>query len=295
MRVFVTGATGYIGSAVAESLKKAGHRVAGLARSEASAEKLRAAGVEPVPGDLLDPAVIGSHAAPADAVIHTAIAWGPDAAKLDEQAVRAILEALAGTKKPFVYTSGVWVIGDTKGRVAGELTPLRPPAIVAWRPAVEKLALDSAGQGIRTVVLRPAMVYGRGGGFVAAMVKQAREGGVVRIVGSGENHWSFVHLDALAELYVRAAEQAPAGELFLASDGPAFTVREVAGMVASVYGARVEQWPLEEARKELGLMADALVMDQKIMSTKAGRMLGWGVKAPLVLDEIRSGSYAPSA
>lgn len=291
MRVFLTGATGYIGSVVAEYLLRAGHQVTGMARSQAAAEKLLAAGVSPFEGDLSSPT--GLSVPPnADAVIHTAIAWGPDAGKFDEAAVRAMLAAVSGSGKPFVYTSGVWVIGDTKGRVAGEMASLRPPAIVSWRPAVERLVLDAAAEGICGVVIRPAVVYGRAGGRIGAMAKEARLTRVVRVPGNGENHWSFVNVDALADLYVRALLRRPCGEMFLAADGPAFTVRKVAQSVAEAYGARVEFESIEEARARMGApLADAQTMDQQIMSTKAGRILGWAPHFPSVLDEIGSGSY----
>lgn len=291
MRVFLTGATGYIGAVVAEYLMKAGHTVTGLARSAASAQKLQSRGIEPVSGDLKDPATLAAAASSADAVIHTAMAWGPDAGRLDEQTVTTLIEALRGSNKPLLYTSGTWVIGDTRGRVAAELTVLRPPALVKWRPAVEKAVLDSAQQKVSGIVIRPARVFGRGGGPIGELVKQAKETGTIRFVGSGENHWCFIHVDALAELYVKALEQSPRGELFIAADGPAFTVRTVVDSVAAMHEARVEAIPLEEARRTMGPLADALVLDQRIMTTKAGRMLGWGPKWPTVLEEIRNGSY----
>lgn len=286
MKVYLTGATGYIGSVVAEYLLKTGHEVTGLARSTVAAEKMKAAGVEPA--ETLEPA------READAVVHLAAQWGPEMAGFDEATVRTLLGMLRGSGKPFVYTSGVWVVGPTRGHVAGEMAPLRPPAVVAWRPAIEKLVLGSVEDKVRGCVIRPAMVYGRGGGTIGGFVKQARELGLVRIVGAGSNHWSFVHVEALAELYVLAVQQQPRGEMFLAADGPAFTVRTVADTVATMYETRVELLSMDEARASMGPVADALVMDQKIMSTKAGRMLGWAPRWPTVLDEIRSGSYAPA-
>jgi nucleoside-diphosphate-sugar epimerase len=293
MRIFLTGATGYIGSVVAEYLNKAGHSVMGLARSPEADRKLRAAGVEPVIGKLEDPISLTNAARQADGVIHTAVAWGSEMGPLDEGAVRAIITGLRGSNKPFLYTSGVWVIGPTKGHVAGEMAPLRPPKIVAWRPAVEKMVLASVDDRVKGIVIRPASVYGRGGGPVSTFIHQARELGMVRIVGDGENHWSFVHVDALANLYVLAVTQKPSGEMFLAADGPSFTVRTVADTVSAMYEVKVELQPVEEARKTLGLKADAMVMDQRIMSTKAGRLLGWAPRWPSVLEEIRSGSYQP--
>ncbi|MBI3209843.1 MAG: NAD-dependent epimerase/dehydratase family protein [Candidatus Solibacter usitatus] len=292
MKVFLTGATGYIGTAIAAHLIRAGHSVSGLARSHDAEHKLLAAGVEPIRGDLNDAALAGIAAGHADAVIHTAKSWNAGTAALDENAVRSMMTSLRRSKKPFVYTSGTWVIGDTRGRVAGEMAVLRPPEVVAWLPAMEKLVLNAAENGVDGIVIRPAMVYGRGGGFIAGLVKQAKTDRLIRIVGTGENHSSFVHVDALADLYLRAVEQAPRGELFLAADGPAFTTRTVAETVAAMHDARVELIPLEEARRSMGPIADALVMDQRIMSTKAGRLLGWGIKTPSVLEEIRTGSYS---
>ncbi len=297
MNVFLTGATGYVGSAAAQSLQEAGHKVFGLARSAAAASKLRAARIEPVEGDLRQPESLEGPARAADATIHTAMAWGPDSGAVDERAVRTMLDALAGSNKPFLYTSGTWVMGDTRGRVVGEMFPLRPPALVAWRPAVEKLALDAVQRNVKASVIRPPRVYGRAGGPIGEMVKQAREKGVVRYVGSGENYWSLVHIDALAELYRLAVEQEPAGEVLLACDGPAFQVKTIAEAASWTGGAegRIESWPLEEARAALGPLADALAMDQRIMSTKAGRMLGWDVRRASVLEDLMRGSYAATA
>jgi uncharacterized protein YbjT (DUF2867 family) len=130
MRVFLTGATGYIGTAVAEHLRAAGHQVMGLARSDAAAGRLRAAGVEAVRGDFTDPAGVGATARAADGTISMATAY--DLA-VDPPAVDAILHALEGSGKPFIYTSGIWSHGDTGGHVVDETTPPRPLPMVQWR------------------------------------------------------------------------------------------------------------------------------------------------------------------
>jgi nucleoside-diphosphate-sugar epimerase len=290
MNIFMTGATGYIGRAVAEALQTAGHVVAGAARSDGAARKLESAGVRAIRAALQNTNAIAAAAREADAVVHTGMEWGPHAGEIDRSATDAILGALERTSKPFVYTSGVWVIGSTEGRVAGEAFPLKPIPLVEWRVEVERRVMDAAAQGVRGSVIRPAMVYGRGGGTVGGMMREARDTGRVRVIDGGENHWSFVHVDDLADLYVRALARSQAGELYLAADGPAVKVREVAEAIIAVTGGRVESWTLDEARQALGPMAEGLALDQRVQSTKAGRMLGWAPTRPPVLEDIAAGS-----
>ncbi|MFN7920698.1 MAG: NAD-dependent epimerase/dehydratase family protein [Bryobacteraceae bacterium] len=280
MSILVTGATGYIGSAVAERLRARGHAVAGLARSDEAAHKLEAAGVAVVRGSLEDPAAFASAAAASDGVIHTALARGPQAGALDKALVEATLGVLAGSNRPFVYTSGCWVMGNTGGRLAGEMFPIKPPALVAWRPAVERLVLDATERKVRGIVLRPCIVWGRGSGLLAHLIH-----GRLPVAGDGSNHWSFIHIDELAEVYALAFERAPAGSLYVVAHGPAIPVKqlaEAAGISTSL--------PLDQAREKLGPLADALALDQKIGSTKAARELGWLPSPRSILEEIRRGS-----
>ena len=282
MKVFVTGATGYIGTVVSEKLRDFGHQVLALARSDESANKLTAAGAQPVRGDLRDTRVLIHAARGADAAIHLAQEYSAETAHLDRLLVDTVLEEFRLTGRPFLYTSGIWVVGDTGGREADETAPPNPTPLVAWRPAHEQLVLQSPGP--RGVVIRPAMVYGRGGGVVGGFQQQGREG-VVRYVGSGENHWPFVHVEDLADLYILAL-QAPAGSLYFASAGPAMPVKEVALATAARNAARVESIPLAEARRTMGLMADALTLDQRISSRKAMQELGWSPKAKSLTEEL---------
>ncbi|HEX8474660.1 MAG TPA: NAD-dependent epimerase/dehydratase family protein [Pyrinomonadaceae bacterium] len=294
MKVLLTGASGYIGGAVAEALRDAGHEVFGMARSDEAAQRLAARGIETRRGDLYDEASIGRAAREVEGVIHAASTGGTDMAQTDLAAVREIIAALEGTGRPFIYTSGVWVYGNTGEHVADEESVLNPTPLVAWRPPVEQLVLASAARGVRSIVIRPAMVYGRGGGSVGEFVEAGREKGRVRIVGTGDNRWSFVHVDDLADLYVRALEHAEAGTLLLAANGAAIRVREVAEAASRAAGldGRVETWPLDEARKTLGAYADALVLDQQMSGNKAMSLLGWSPQAPSVLEELERSSDA---
>jgi nucleoside-diphosphate-sugar epimerase len=289
MRVFVTGATGYVGAAVAQALRGAGHEVAGLARSDDAARALEAAGCGVVRGSLADADALARAAREADAVIHAGATGKADQAQVDTAAVAALLAALEGSGNPFVYTSGIWVLGATGDRVADEDAPLHPAALVTWRSDVERTMREAASRGIRSVVLRPGVVYGRGGGTPRMFVSAARKKGVVRYVGDGEQRWPPVHVDDLADLYVLALD-APAGTVLNAA-GPSLPVRAIAEAAAQANGARAEAWPLDEARAVLGPFADALALDQQVSAERA-HALGWRPSRPSVLDELRSGSYA---
>jgi nucleoside-diphosphate-sugar epimerase len=291
MQVFLTGATGYIGTAVADRLRAAGHQLTGLARSDAAAARLTTGGIRPVRGDFSDPRSVGTAAGSANGVISLATTYDPT---VDGPAVDAILDALAGSDKPFIYTSGIWSHGDTGDVVVDETTPPKPAALVQWRQAVEDRVRAGAKRGIRTVVIRPAIVYGRGGGIPAGFVDSARKEGAARYVGTGKNRWPFVHVDDLADLYLLALERAPAGSLLLGVSGPSHPVGDVAAAASRGAGAggRTQGWPLEEARKTLGPYADALVLDQQASGRRAEKMLGWRPQRPDVLEDIERGSYA---
>jgi nucleoside-diphosphate-sugar epimerase len=294
MEVFLTGATGYIGSAVAEALQKAGHKVTGLARTPEKAKQLEARGIRACLGDLLKPETIAAAARSAEGVIHTANTNDASSPQVDLAVVRAMLSALEGSGKPFVYTSGVWVLGSTGDKVADEQTPVNPTPLVAQRPAIEQEVLAYKGRGVRTVVIRPALVFGRGGSIPAMLTKSARETGATTYVGDGRNRWPFVGVEDLAQLYVLALLKAAPGSLYNAAHGPSFRVREVAEAASMGAGAKgkTQTWPLEEARKAMGAFADALVLDQQVSGEKAKKELGWSPQAASVLDDLKTGSYA---
>jgi nucleoside-diphosphate-sugar epimerase len=293
MEVFLTGATGYIGTSVGEALRRAGHKVTGLARTAEKAKLLESRGIRAIIGDLLKPEALATAARAAEGVIHTANTNDATSPQVDAAVVRAMLQALEGTGKPFVYTSGVWVLGSTGDKVADEQTPVNPTPLVAHRPAIEQEVLGYKDRGVRTIVIRPALVYGRGGSGPTMFTKSAKESGAARYVGDGQSRWAFVDVDDLAQLYVLALEKSAPGSLYNAAQGPSYRVLEVAEAASIGAGAKgkTQAWPLEEARKTMHAFADALVLDQQISGEKAKKELGWSPRAASVLDDLKTGSY----
>ncbi|ABB57190.1 NAD-dependent epimerase/dehydratase family protein [Synechococcus elongatus] len=297
MNILLTSATGYLGRAIAAAIQSKGHRVTALARSAATAQRLEAAGIQPCRGDLTDAVALQQAAAQADAVIHTAATNDAAMGLVDRQAVKTLLAAIAGTQKPFLYTSGLWVMGNTGATVADETFPLNPPALVAWRPAVEALVLSAADQGVRSIVIRPALVYGRGGGLLPMLMQAGQSQGAVPVIGAGDNAWSFIHIDDLAALYVAAIEQAPARTLLIGASGESVSMQQVALTIAKTLGLgdRLQHLTLEEARAIWGDLADALTLDQRVSGDRARQLLHWQPVAPGVFQELTQGSYATKA
>jgi nucleoside-diphosphate-sugar epimerase len=295
MRVLVTGATGLIGGAIARRLAAAGHTVVGLARSDASATKLNDLGYQAIQGDLADAASVAGAARSVDAVVHAASPSDENTSAYDETSTRAIIEALRGTSMRFVYTSGCLVYGATGDTPATEDSPLHPVELVRFRQALEAEILGAVPDGVHPVVIRPAWVYGNRGGTAMMMYASAKEHGAALYVGNGQNRWTTVHADDLADLYLLALEKAPAGSIFNGAHGPAVPLIEIARAASEGAGAegRVTQWPLVEARRELWGFADAIACDQLVSGELAERELGWRPCRHSIIDELRS--YAAAA
>lgn len=293
MKVLVTGATGYLGSAIAEALLAEGRVVAGTARSEEGLARLRAAGLEAVRADLAAPSSFARAAADVEVVVHAAAASGAERAGADRAAVDAMLAAqLRSGGTAFIYTSGTWVLGDTGDNVASEKWPCRPLAVNAWQLEVEEMVQAAAGGSFRTAIVRPATVHGRGGGTFGAMVEQARKNGAVRVIGTGHQIWSTVHVDDVADLYVRVLRGIDAGGVFHAASGCGYPARDLAlaAAIASGRGA-VTEWPLDEARARMGPIAEAFVLTQRVEAVRSRTVLGWVPRAPTAIEDLLTGSY----
>lgn len=288
MKAFVTGASGYIGFNVASAFRRAGHEVWGLVRSEKKAHIIAMNEIRPVIGSMQRPDSYQTIAEQCTVLIHAAVDYQADTFSLDRQTMEVLLAAgkRGAQPKTVVYTSGTWVYGDTLGKPADEAAPLAPTTLVASRPGIEQMVLKASG--IRGVVIRPGCVYGRQGGLTGMWFDGPDKGRLLQVIGDGDNHWAMVHIDDLADGYRRAAEGTLADEVFNLTDGSSFTVREMADAVARVtgYAGQIQFVPVAEASKTLGAFAACLALDQRVDSSKAGRLLGWQPRHRGFLDEV---------
>ncbi len=297
MKVFLTGATGYIGSVVAEKLLARGHKVLGLARNEAAETKLRMRGIEPLRGDLKDVEGLKRGASETDATIHTAFIHDfsdyDGAVQTENAAIAAFSEALAGTNKPFIATTGSGFLGDTRETAAEEDFPYDRNSPFYSRGESEQDILKLSQKGVRSVVLRlPLFVYGRGGSsFVPFMIGQAKQASAANYVGAGNARVSAVHVEDAADLYVLALETGTAKNLYNVS-AETISLKDLNEAMARLLDVKAQSIPTEEAQKQFGAMFGFLSINNQLSAEKAQRELGWKAKANMTItDDIENGSY----
>jgi len=291
--IFLTGATGYIGGSLAARLVEGGTRVRGLVRNAESAALLSQRGIEPVLGGLDDADLLTHEARAADGVVNTASA--DHAASL-----RALIAGLEGSGKPLLHTSGSSVIGDnarghhSSDTVFDEDTPLVVDALKQPRRDIDLMVLGAAARGVRSVVICPSNIYGIGRGLkpdsvqIPFLAANARQQGVVQIVGAGLNIWSNVHLDDVVDLYLLALAKAPAGAFYFAENGEA-SFGEIGAAIASRLGLpSVESLPPEVAAQRWGEAKAyfSLGSNSRVRAMRARRELGWSPQYSSVLDWI---------
>ncbi len=306
MRVFVTGASGWIGRGVVPELIAAGHQVTGLARSEAAAKALQDAGATVRPGSLDDLAALHDAAASSDGVIHLAfkhdIAFTGDfagAAAADRAAIETFGQALAGTGKPFVIASGL--LGLTPGRVATEHDGLAatdgereaPVSGPEQRLANAQYTLALAGRGVRSSIVRlPPTVHGEGdNGFIPTAIGFAREKGAAAYIGDGANRWPAVHRDDAAHLFRLAVESAPAGSALHAVGDQGVPIREVAEVFAAHLGVPAISVSPEQAGDYLGWLGGFWGIDSPASAQITRDLLGWQPTRPGLIADLEEGHY----
>ena len=292
MSVLLTGATGYIGSAVLSALREAGHEVTALVRDQPDVAAVAGRATSVVVGDMADHRLVSALAAEATAVVAAALPGDETAGRADEAFVEAVLAALPD-EATLVRTGGMWVHGS--GSDITEATPLDPPSLVAWRPSLDERALKETR--IRSLLVVPAIAYGHGGGVpnvvLGSPVVDTAEGPALTLVGGGDQHWTSVHVDDLADLYVAVLERGLAGHRYLGASGHNPTARELGEAASHRLGlaGRVVPESVDDTVTRLGAFGEALLLDQQASGAHARATLGWEPRRRSLLDEIAAGGY----
>ncbi len=297
MKIFLTGATGYVGSVVAEKLKGKGYKVSGLARNDESEAKLSAKNIEVVRGELHDFDVLKSAAREADAVIHTAFSHNfddyNDAVKLDRKVIEAFADSLKQSNKPLIVTSSSAVLGDTRSNEADEDYPFSQNSSRLLRGEAELDVLQLPQIGIRAVVLRlPLFVYGcSGSSFVPFIINQAKKENSANYVESGEQQVSAVHVEDAADLYLSVLETSTAKGLYNVA-AESVSMKEMSEAVARLLDVKTKSLEAEKAREQFGKMFEFLSLNNQLSAEKARRDLRWSPNSyNSILDDIENGSY----
>ena len=291
MKVALTGATGFIGSHVLTELHSHGHEVTALIRDDAQADLVKARGGTPIVIDLYDRPAVTSVLSGMDGAIHTASPNDTTSAALDTAVVDAVTGAFAGTGKPYLQISGLWVYGDNTSIT--EESPFNAPALVAWKEPIERRVLGAAG--MRGVVIFSGTAYGDGGGGLPGLLlgSPRDDDGNLVMLGTGRQHWVTVHVADLADAFRRALENDAARGYYVVGDGVNPTVAELTEAAAVAVGAPgAVPGSADEARARLGdSFAEVLLGDEATTAAKARAELGWQPTRPSLADEFRHGSY----
>lgn len=297
MRVFVTGATGFIGSAVVADLQEAGHEVLALARSDSGAASLANAGVEVIRGSLENVESLRRGASACDGVVHTGFVHDFSnflrSCEIDKRAIETMGEVLAGSNGPLVVSAGTLAIRP--GRIATE-GDAHPRATSHLPRVSEHAALASASKGVRASVVRLSTVHGDGDrGFIPALIAIARERGVAGYIGDGSNRWGAVERRDAARLFRLALENAPAGSRWHAADDEGIPARDIAAAIGRGLNVPVVSIEPERAQKHFGWIAPFFSMDGPVSNAITRERLGWSPTHCGLIDDLAHGNYFAAA
>ncbi|MGC1288590.1 MAG: NAD-dependent epimerase/dehydratase family protein [Streptosporangiaceae bacterium] len=291
MKVALTGATGFVGSHVLDELQKHGHEVTALVRRDAQAEAVAARGATPVVADLYDRPAVAALLGDADGAIHTASPGDATSADLDAAMADAAITAFAGTGKPYIPVSGIWIYGADPAIT--EQSRINASAMVAWKPPIEGRVLSAAD--MRGAVVVSSVAYGDGGGGIPGLLlgSPRDSAGNLIMLGTGQQHWSTVHVADLADAFRRVLEDDSARGRYVIGNGLNPAVAELTQAAAVAVGAEgAVPGTDEEARARLGdYFAEVLLLDQGTDAARARVELGWQPSHPSLTDEFRHGSY----
>ena len=288
MKILVLGGTGSIGGAVVQVLQERNHEVLALGRTSTACKSLQHAGATPVKGDLKDPTHWIDTCDDVDGIVHAAAVWGDQMGEIDRQTVEAILSRLqsAGVSKPFVYTGGCWLYGETGDIVATEDTPFNPLASFAWSLSTIQSVLTATH--VRGMVIHPAMVYERDGGVFEHIFEDAKNLGYVRVIGDENVRWPLVHRMDLAQVYALMLEQGAQGGVYNVATNHGVPIGAITRSIATRLG--IESEPVvcdtKTAIAEIGSWAEGYAIDQQMSGAKARSVLGWRPKYEDVFTEI---------
>lgn len=291
MKVVLTGATGFVGSHVLADLHKHGHEVTALVRDDAQADTVAARGATPVVVDLYDRPAVARLLSNVDGAIHTASPGDTTSANLDSAVVDAVIDAFAGTGKPYLQISGLWIYGANPSIT--EASEFNAPPLVSWKVPIERRVLDATE--MRGVVIVSSVAYGDGGGGIPGLLlgSPRDEAGNLVMLGTGQQHWSTVHAADLADFFRRALEDDSARGRYVIGNGLHPTVAELTDAAAVAVGTPgAVPGSDDEARARLGdYFAEVLLLDQGTDAARARAELGWHPSHPSLIDEFRDGSY----
>lgn len=288
MKVFITGATGYIGFNVAKVFRNEGYQVYGLTRSDKNAITLKRNEIIPVLGSMQSPNSYMKVIEDSDIIIHAAADYNANISELDKSTVKELINGIkmTGEIKKFIYTSGTWVYGSTMDQIINEKNATNPISPVSWRPEIDEIVISNPF--INGVVIRPGCVYGMKGGMTNDWFDSIEKLNEINIVGDGSNHWPMVHAIDLANAYLLAAQSNVGGEIFNIVEEKSSSINEIISGIRSLtnFNGNVNYIPLDKALGIMGEFAEALAIDQRFDISKVKNILNWSPKHTGFYNEL---------